>query len=135
MFNRNGARPTTCAAVRRVYDAEDTMSGSLEKAFGYQGNNMNLPVPDLEAALPFYETVLGFRVILRSATPNKSAVLARDQVQMALAENGGDPSQDGCAFHVKDLQGLFDEFKENGLQKELSDFKIEKRNNGDWRVF
>ena len=111
------------------------MSGSLEKAFGYQGNNMNLPVPDLEAALPFYETVLGFRVILRSATPNKSAVLARDQVQMALAENGGDPSQDGCAFHVKDLQGLFDEFKENGLQKELSDFKIEKRNNGDWRVF
>jgi len=111
------------------------MSGSLEKAFGYQGNNMNLPVPDLEAALPFYETVLGFRVILRSATPNKSAVLARDQVQMALAENGGDPSQDGCAFHVKDLQGLFDEFKANGLQKELSDFKIEKRNNGDWRVF
>ena len=111
------------------------MSGSLEKAFGYQGNNMNLPVPDLEAALPFYETVLGFRVILRSATPNKSAVLARDQVQMALAENGGDPSQDGCAFHVNDLQSLFDEFKGNGLQKELSDFKIEKRNNGDWRVF
>jgi catechol-2,3-dioxygenase len=33
---------------------------------GYQGDNMNLPVPDLEVALPFYETVLSFRVLSRS---------------------------------------------------------------------
>lgn len=75
----------------------------LEKAWGYQGDNMNLPVRDLAASLPFYETVLGFRVLSRSDTPHHSAVLARDQVQIALAENGGDFTQDGCAFHVKDL--------------------------------
>ena len=74
---------------------------TLEKAFGYQGDNMNLPVKDLAAALPFYETVLGFRVVSRGDAPNKSAVLARDHVQIGLAENGGDATQDGCAFHVK----------------------------------
>jgi hypothetical protein len=36
------------------------MTGTLDGAFGYQGNNMNLPVKDLDAALPFYENVLGF---------------------------------------------------------------------------
>src|SRR5918999_2264521 len=98
------------------------MKGSLEKAFGYQGDNMNLPVADVAAALPFYETVLGFRVVSRSDTPHKSAVLARDQIQMRLAENGGDPTPDGCAFHVTNLESLFEEFTANGLRKQRADF-------------
>ena len=108
---------------------------SLEKAFGYQGDNMNLPVQDLELALPFYENVLGFKVLSRSEEPHRAAVLGRDQVQIKLAENGGDPSQDGCAFHVRDLESLFAEFKANGLQKELSDFSSENRGDDAWKVF
>jgi lactoylglutathione lyase len=111
------------------------MKGTLEKAFGYQGDNMNLPVPDVAAAVPFYETVLGFRVVSRGAAPHNSAVLARDAVQIRLAENGADSSQDGCAFHVKDLESLFAEFKTNGLQKELSEFDVEKHGDTAWRVF
>src|ERR1700740_1803926 len=111
------------------------MKGTLEKAFGYQGDNMNLPVADVAAALPFYENVLGFRIESRSATPLPSAVLARDQVQMRLAENGGDSSQDGCAFHVRGLESLFAEFKANGLQKELSDFTSEEHGGGGWGGF
>jgi lactoylglutathione lyase len=107
----------------------------LEKAFGYQGDKMNLPVQDLDQALPFYETVLGFRVTSRGDAPHKSAVLARDAVEMRLAENGGDSSQDGCAFHVKDLRSLFAEFKANGLQKELSEFDTEHHGGVDWKVF
>jgi catechol 2,3-dioxygenase-like lactoylglutathione lyase family enzyme len=111
------------------------MNATLEKAFGYQGDPMNLPVRDLAASLPFYETVLGFRVLSRSDTPHKSAVLARDQIQIGLAENGGDPSQDGCAFHVNDLEALFAEFKANGLHKELSEFDTEQRQGVAWKVF
>jgi catechol 2,3-dioxygenase-like lactoylglutathione lyase family enzyme len=111
------------------------MKATLEKAWGYQGDRMNLPVRDLAAALPFYETVLGFRVLSRSDTPHHAAVLARDQVQIGLAENGGDAAQDGCAFHVKDLEALFAEFKANGLQKELSAFDIEQHDGGAWKVF
>jgi lactoylglutathione lyase len=111
------------------------MNGKLEKAFGYKGDNMNLPVRDVATALPFYETVLGFRVVSRTSAPHNKAVLARDEIQIALAENGGDPSQDGSAFHVNDLDALFSEFKANGLQKELSDFKTEQHGGASWKVF
>ena len=90
---------------------------------------------DVAAALPFYESVLGFDVLSRSDSPHKSAVLGRDQIQIGLAENGGDSTQDGCAFHVKDLAALFAEFQANGLQKELSDFDIERHGGNDWKVF
>jgi lactoylglutathione lyase len=111
------------------------MKATLEKAWGYQGDKMNLPVRDLAAALPFYETVLGFRVVSRSDTPHNSAVLVRDQVQIGLAENGGDSTQDGCAFHVKDLEALFVEFNASGLNKELSEFDIEQHDEVSWKVF
>ncbi len=111
------------------------MKATLEKAFGYQGDNMNLPVENVEAALPFYETVLGFRIVSHSDTPHKSAVLSRDEVQIALAENGGDSSQDGCAFHVKNLEALFAEFQANGLGKEISQFDTEQRDGVEWKVF
>jgi lactoylglutathione lyase len=111
------------------------MKATLEKAWGYQGDNMNLPVRDLASALPFYETVLGFRVVSRSSTPRNSAVLARDQVQIGLGENGGDSTQDGCAFHVSNLEALFAEFKVNGLHKELSAFDTEQHDKVAWKVF
>jgi lactoylglutathione lyase len=112
------------------------MKGSLEKAFGYQGDHMNLPVPDLSAAVPFYEKVLGFRVLSESVTPHKSAVLARDRIQMRLAENGGDPTQDGCAFHVKGVDALFEEFQANGLGKDAAGaFDTEHRDGSPWKVF
>jgi lactoylglutathione lyase len=113
----------------------ELVKGTLQKAFGYQGDQMHLPVTDLVSAIPFYEATLGFRVLSRADAPQKRAVLARDEVQIGLEENGGDPSQDGCAFHVQDIDSLFLEFKRNGLQKELSDFKIEQRDGVAWKVF
>ncbi len=111
------------------------MKATLQKAFGYQGDELHLPVRDLAAAVPFYETVLGFAVQSRTDTPPISAVLARDDIQIGLAENGGDPTQDGCAFHVKDLEALVAEFKSNGLEKELSDIDIEQRDGVPWKFF
>src|SRR4029453_1441281 len=96
------------------YVERSYIMASIEKAFGYQANNMDLPVADLATAVPFYENVLGFRVVSRSDTPLNSAVLERDEIQIRLAENGGDPTQDGCAFHVKGLKELFAEFRRNG---------------------
>jgi len=111
------------------------LKATLYKAFGYQGNHLALPVPDLAAAVPFYESVLGFRVESRSDAPHKSAVLERDAVRIGLAENGGDPSQDGCAFHVTNLEALFAEFNANGLNQERPRFGIERRGGAEWKVF
>src|SRR5687768_4931303 len=108
---------------------------TLEKAFGYQGDQMNLPVKDLDGALPFYEKVLGFRVVSLSEAPHKSAVLERDEVRIGLAENGGDPSQDGSAFHVRGVEDLVAEFNANGLGKKIDRFDIERHGDVAWKVF
>ena len=111
------------------------MRGTLEKAFGYQGNAMNLPVADVGAAIPFYETGLGFTVRSQRDTPPRSARLARDRVQIQLVENGGDPSQDGCAFHVSELDALLAEFQGNGLHKKEPAIDTERQGDTAWRVF
>jgi len=111
------------------------MDGVLERGFGYKGNAMTLPVAEVEAAIPFYERVLGFRVASRADRPQKSAVLERDDVRMALVENGGDPTQDGCAFHVRNLDALYEEFVANGLARKDNPFGIERRGHDEWRVF
>jgi len=112
------------------------MSGKLLTAWGYQGDNMNLPVKNVDSAVPFYEQVLGFRLESRSEEPHRAAVLARDGVQIGLAENGGDPEQDGCAFRVDDVETLLTEFKSNGLEKEISDISVENREDGStFKVF
>jgi catechol 2,3-dioxygenase-like lactoylglutathione lyase family enzyme len=50
------------------------MKAEFKSASGYQGNNMNLPVENLEAAIPFYDKVMGFRLLSRSDSPHRSAV-------------------------------------------------------------
>ena len=84
----------------------------------YLKDAMNLPVEDLDSAIPFYEKVMGFELVSRSATPVQSAVLARDDIQIGLAENGGDPSQEGCFFEVDDVEAAYGELRKNGLQND-----------------
>jgi catechol 2,3-dioxygenase-like lactoylglutathione lyase family enzyme len=90
----------------------------------------------VETAVPFYEKIMGFRVESRNEVPHRSAVLERDGIRMGLAENGGDPEQDGCAFEIDNVEAALAEFKSNGLEKEISEFKIENRKDGSsWKVF
>ena len=93
------------------------MKAIFKSAWPYQQDKMNLPVENLEAAIPFYETILGFHVVSRKDSPSTSAVLCRNDIQIGLAENGGDPSQEGCFFEVDDVEAAFAELKGNGLEK------------------
>src|SRR5437660_1191213 len=111
------------------------MKAELKTVVGYQGNHMNLPVANVDAAIPFYEIVLGFRVLSRSDAPHRSAVLGRDAIQIGLAENGGDPTQDGCAFEVNSAEALVAEFNANGLNKDHPAFRVEQRGDVSWKVF
>ena len=54
------------------------MAAMFKKAVPYAGDVMTLPVHNLEDALPFYESVMGFQVRSRDQNACKSAVLARD---------------------------------------------------------
>jgi predicted enzyme related to lactoylglutathione lyase len=113
----------------------DNIKSVFKKAIPYHDNKMNLPVESVDSAIPFYENMMGFKVISRDSSPNKSAVLERDQVQIAIVENGGDPTQDGCFFEVNDVQCAFQEMQSKGLGKKQSEIRTEKHGNNSWRIF
>ena len=101
----------------------------------YMQDAMNLPVENVEDAIPFYETVMGFQVVSRQDAPCKSAILARDDIQIGLAENGGDPTQDGCFFEVNDIEAAFNELKNNGLQNDDPNYRIDQHGDKSFRIF
>src|SRR5437762_2377773 len=111
------------------------MPAIFKKAFPYAKDALNLPVKNLDESLPFYETTMGFRVVSRAEMPCKSAILGRDEIQIGLAENGGDPSQEGCFFAVDDVEAAFAELKSRGLNKEDADYRIDRHGETSWRVF
>ena len=111
------------------------MKAVFKTAVPYVEDAMNLPVENLEAAIPFYETVMGFRLVARKDEPLRSAVLGRDEIQIGLAENGGDPSQEGCFFEVDNVEAAFNELKSNGLGKKEADFRVDQYGTSSFRVF
>jgi len=111
------------------------MKAVFRNASPYADDAMKLPVQNVDAAIPYYEKVFGFRVVSRQDAPHKSVILARDGIQIGLAENGGDPTQEGCFFEVDDVETAFAELKSNGLEKEEADFRIDRHGDTSWKVF
>ena len=107
----------------------------FKTASPYLQDAMNLPVENLEDAIPFYETIMGFQVVSRQDAPCKSAILARDDIQIGLAENGGDPTQEGCFFEVDDVEVAFNELKNNGLQNDDPNYRIDQHGDKSFRIF
>ena len=96
---------------------------------------MNLPVADVDGEAPFYIEVMGFREETRHEEPPRSVVLERDGIRIGLVENGGDPTQDGCAFRVDSIEAAWKEFKSNGLDKEISEYSTEEHDGSSFKVF
>jgi len=111
------------------------MKAVFKTAWPYVDDAMNLPVENLDAAIPFYEKIMGFNLVSRSDSPHKSAVLGRDEIQIGLAENGGDPSQEGCFFEVDNAEAAFAELKSNGFEKEEAGFRIDQHGETRFKVF
>ena len=107
----------------------------FKNALPYQKDKMNLPVDSVEAAIPFYESVFGFQVVARNDWSFTVVILSRDEVQIGLAENGGDPTQDGCVFEVDNVETALEEVNWRGLKKDLSEIGIEKHGETSWKVF
>ena len=111
------------------------MPAVFKTASPYAEDKMNLPVENVDAAIPFYEAVMGFRIVSRNDSPPRSAILARDDIQIGLAENGGDPSQEGCFFEVDNAEAAFSELKSNGLKNEKADFRVDQHGDKSFKVF
>jgi catechol 2,3-dioxygenase-like lactoylglutathione lyase family enzyme len=124
------------------------MKAVFKAASPYAKDALNLPVADVEASIPFYVEIMGFKLVTRNDSPHKSAVLARDNIQIGLAENGGDPEQEGCFFEVDNAEAAFEELKANGLtrqsvwterkppeEREVAGFRIDHYGEKSYKVF
>jgi lactoylglutathione lyase len=109
------------------------MKAVYKRASPYANDAMNLPVRNVDTTIPYYEKTFGFRVVSRQDTPHRSVILKRDFVQIGLAENGGDASQEGCFFEVENLEAAFEEIK--GKPPEEFTFRVDKFNGVPFRVF
>ena len=103
------------------------------RAAPYADDAMNLPVDNVDTAIPYYEKTFGFRVVSRQDAPHKSVSLARDSIQIGLAENGGDPTQEGCFFEVDNIEAAFAEIK--GRPPAESELRVDELGDAPYRVF
>ena len=111
------------------------MTAKYQRAAPYAGDALALPVGSVDEAVPFYEGVMGFQLVERREAPHKAAILARDSVRIGLAENGGDPTQEGCFFEVDDVEAAFAELQANGLGRDDADFRVDEYGETSYRVF
>ncbi len=95
----------------------------LQAIFPYADDPLNLPVSNVDTAVKFYEDIMGFRVVSKVETPHKKVILKRDNQKIGLAENGGDPSQEGCFFEVDNVEEMFAELKANGLNQDQANYQ------------
>ena len=111
------------------------MKAAYKTAAPYLADAMSLPVNNLEDALPFYQKVMGFQILSRQDTPCRSAALGRDGIQIGLAENGGDPAQEGCFFEVDSVEAAFAEMKSNGWKQDEAGFRFDRYGETSYRIF
>jgi catechol 2,3-dioxygenase-like lactoylglutathione lyase family enzyme len=105
----------------------------FKKAFPYQKDVLALPVADLGAASRWYCAHFGMREVERLEKPVPTVVLERDGTKIGFAVNGGDPSQDGAAVLVSNIQALRDELERNGAK--IGNWRIDERNGQKYQVF
>ena len=94
----------------------------FKSAFPYQKDVLALPVIDLDAASQWYCAHFGMVEVERLERPVPTVILERDGTRIGFSVNGEDPSQDGAAVLVSNIQALKDELEKNGAKV------------GNWRV-
>ncbi len=109
------------------------MKAVFKRVKPYADDALNLPVADVGSAIPYYERTFGFRVVSREAAPHARAVLERDDIQIGLAENGGDPSQEGCFFEVDNVEAAYAEI--NGEMPKPGAIGLQPMNGRQFHAF
>ncbi|CAM5304767.1 hypothetical protein MAUB1S_05320 [Mycolicibacterium aubagnense] len=67
-----------------------------------------IEVRNLQRALDFYRSVLGFEVAWTFGTPATLASVCRDKVELNLSETGGEFQRSRVYVHVDDVDAYYD---------------------------
>ena len=93
----------------------------------------NLPVADAAQAATYYQEYLGFTLASQSYTPLNSVTLKRDNIELVLVENGGDPTQASCYIETSDVEAARAELEGKGI--DLSPLRLDTYGANTYRVF
>jgi catechol 2,3-dioxygenase-like lactoylglutathione lyase family enzyme len=110
-----------------------TNQPSFQSASPYKDDVLALPVTDLDAASEWYSKCFGMSEVERRDGVHPSVILARDGVQIGFAINGGDPSQEGAAIRVANIDGIRAELQSNGLR--VDNTRVDERDGQKFHVF
>jgi len=111
----------------------EPMSEKLFKAaYPYADDVLALPVSDIDDAAAFYGATFGLTEVERRESP-PTVIMERDGVQIGFSINGGDPTQDGAAILVTDIQRARQEIEATGFK--IGDGRIDERDGNKFEVF
>ena len=110
-----------------------TNEARFEKAYPFQKDVLALPVTDLDAASRWYSDHFGMVEVERFDEPVPTVILERDGTRIGFAVNGGDPSQDGAAVLVSNIQKVKTELESNGAH--VGNCRVDERNGHKYQVF
>jgi catechol 2,3-dioxygenase-like lactoylglutathione lyase family enzyme len=103
------------------------------KAHPFQNDVLALPVTDLDAASQWYSIHFGMVEVERHDEPVPTVILERDGTRIGFALNGGDPSQDGAAVLVSNIEKIKTELESNGAK--IANWRVDKREGRQYQVF
>ena len=106
---------------------------SFQSASPYKDDVLALPVTDLDDASAWYCKHFGMTEIERRDAPNPTVILERDSVRIGFAINGGDPSQEGAAIRVNDINGIKGQLESNGM--DVANTRVDERDGEKFNVF
>jgi catechol 2,3-dioxygenase-like lactoylglutathione lyase family enzyme len=105
----------------------------FKAAYPYQEDVLALPVADLDSAAQWYSEHFGMREVERFQQPVPTVILERDGTRIGFAINGGDPTQDGAAVLVSNIQGIRDELEAKGAR--TGNWRVDERDGERFQVF
>ena len=106
---------------------------AFQSAAPYKDDVLALPVTDLDAASDWYSKHFGMTEVERRDVPNPTVILERDGVRIGFAINGGDPSQEGAAIRVADIEGVKAQLESNGIA--IANTSVDEREGERFNVF
>lgn len=110
-----------------------TTTANYKAAYPFRDSVLALPVADLDAASSWYASAFGLTEVGRETAPTPTVLMERDDVRLGFAINGADPSQEGAAILVSDIQAARDEVEARGI--ETANWRIDERDGRRYQVF
>ncbi|MCY4127922.1 MAG: VOC family protein [Gammaproteobacteria bacterium] len=105
----------------------------FKAAYPFLDDVTTLPVKDLDEAANWYGKAFGLTEVERSSDPIPQVIMKRDDAKIGFAITGEDPTQDGAAILVRDIQNVRLELESNGV--EIGNWRVDERDGEQLQVF